>query len=50
MLRPRRKRLVLVVMSEVERLSREDRQSASPALHRARVDERLPRANRPAER
>jgi hypothetical protein len=31
-------------MSEVERLSREDRQSASPALHRARVDERLPRA------
>ena len=39
MLRPRRKRLVLVVMSEVERLSREDRQSASPALHRARVDE-----------
>jgi hypothetical protein len=40
----RRKRLVLDVLSEVERLAREDRQPAPPALHSASGDERLPRA------
>ena len=42
-LRMRRKRLVRMV-TEVERLSRLDRQTASAALHCTRVDERLPRA------